>query len=197
MNLRKAFFQPGDQVEVILEWQVGMQAADNVEFGDGFGVARAGGVPDFFQRHGVRAGHVLLAAEGAQAAGGDADIGVIDVPVDVEVSRVTVHAFANVIGQPADCQDVARTIEGERVVDREPLLRHDLVTDRVQADIVGLERAKLFGRRSRHIPNDIAAGTTNHWETRLPPQQQIPGDEEQERHRDQAVHGEKCGVHPA
>ena len=37
--LREALFQAGDQIEVVLERQVGMQAADDVELGDGLGVA--------------------------------------------------------------------------------------------------------------------------------------------------------------
>ena len=100
--LREAFFQAGDEIDVVLERQVGMQAADDVKLGDGFGVTGAGRGPDFLQRHGVRAGNVFLAAEGAQAASGHADVRVVDVAIDVEVGEVAVHPLAHMIGQPAD-----------------------------------------------------------------------------------------------
>jgi hypothetical protein len=69
------------------------------------------------------AGRVLLAAEGAQAARGDANVGVVDVPVDVEVGDVAVHALAHVIGQPADRQNVAGAVERNAVVEAEALPR--------------------------------------------------------------------------
>jgi hypothetical protein len=128
-----------------------MQAADDVELGDRLGVAGRSGVKDLFQRHGVGARRALLAAEGAQAAGRDTDVGVVDVPVDVEVSRVAVQALANMIRQPPDRQDVAGTVERQRIVGREPLLCHDLVVNGSQAGVVGLKRMKLLGAgRIRH-----------------------------------------------
>ena len=89
------------------EMFAGMQSADNVELSDRFGIARGCCVPHFFQRHCVSAGRIFLATKSAQTARRHADIGVVNVPVDVEVGNVAVHPFAHVIRQPTDCQNVA------------------------------------------------------------------------------------------
>ncbi len=72
-----------------------MQAADDVKLGDGFGVSGGCGFEGFFERHGVGAGRVLLAAKGTETAGGHAYVRRIDVAVDVEVGAVAVHALAH------------------------------------------------------------------------------------------------------
>ena len=100
-----------------------------MEFGDRLGVAGGCGLESFFQRHGVGAGRVFLAAEGAEPAGGDADVGRIDVAVDVEVGLVAVHALAHVIGEPSDGEDVAGAIEGKRVLLAEAFAGQHFVFD--------------------------------------------------------------------
>ena len=110
VDLRKALFQSGNQVEKILKRQIRMQSADNVELGNRFGVAGSGRLESFFQRHGVGAGSIFLASKSAQAASGHANIRRIDMAVDVEVRLVAMHPLANPVGQPADGQDVARAI---------------------------------------------------------------------------------------
>ena len=167
VHLREALLQPGDHVGVVLERQFGMQAADDVELGHRLGVAGGRGVPDFFQRHGVSAGRVFLAAEGAEPAGRHANIGVVDVAIDVEVGDVAVHPLAHVVGQPPDGENVARAIERQRVVLRQPLLRHHLVGDGLQACVIGLKRMLLPGlagllRYGGHSFNDNAAWRRNH-----------------------------------
>ena len=129
VHLRKALLEPGNQVDVILERQIGMQSADDVELGDRLGVAGSRGLPDFLQRHGVRAGCVFLAPEGAQAASRHADVGVVDMAVYVEIGSVAVQPLAHVVGQPPDSEDVARAIERHRVIFGETLFGHDLVVD--------------------------------------------------------------------
>ena len=68
-----------------------MQAADDMEFSDGFGIAGRGGFPGLVEGHGVTGGIALFAAEGAELAGSNADVGGIDVAIDVEVSDVAVQ----------------------------------------------------------------------------------------------------------
>ena len=68
VHLGEALFQAPDQVEKIFEGQVGMQAADNMELGYRFGVARGRGLPGFFEGHGVSGGVAFVAAKGAEAA---------------------------------------------------------------------------------------------------------------------------------
>ena len=87
-----------------------MQSADNVKFRDRFGVTRRSRLKCFFERHRIGTRCVFLSTERAQAARRDADIGGINVAIDVEVSLIAVHALANVIGQPADGQNVPGAI---------------------------------------------------------------------------------------
>ena len=89
------------QVFKIFQRQIRMQAADNVKLCHGFRQALSSGGEGFFQRHGVGAGRVFLAAKRAQPARGHAHVGRIDVPVHVEVRDIAVHLFADIVGQPA------------------------------------------------------------------------------------------------
>ena len=139
MHLRKALLQAGAQIEEILKRQIGMQSADDVKFGDRLGVSGSRGFESLFERHGVGAGRVLLASEGAQAAGRHANIRRIDVPVDVEVRLVAVHALAHVVGHPADGENVAGAVEREGIVGVKPLAGKDFVVNRRQPRIVGLK----------------------------------------------------------
>ncbi len=95
-----------DEIEEEFERQIGVQAADDVEFGDGFGVAGGRGLPRLFEGHGVAGGVALFAAEGAELAGRDAHVGGVDVAIDVEVGHVAVQPLAHVVGQPAYGQNI-------------------------------------------------------------------------------------------
>ena len=103
-----------------MKGQVGIRSADNVKFGDGLAVSGSGGFERLIERHGVGAGRIFLAAEGAEAAGGDTDVGGVDVSVDVEIRLVAVHAFANVIGHPAHGENIAGAVESEGIGGVEP-----------------------------------------------------------------------------
>ena len=92
-------------------------------------------MPDFFERHGVRLGIALLLAEGAQLATGDADIGGIDVAVDVEISLIAVEALADLVGQPADAQQIGSAVNGQAVLIGQPLAGVDLGADRLEASV--------------------------------------------------------------
>ena len=116
-----------------------MEAADDVELGDRFGVAGGGGRPGLFERHGVGAGLAFFAAERAQAAGRDADVGGVDVAIDVEVGDVAVESLADEVGEPADGEDVAGLVEGDAVIEGEALTRVDFGGDGEEARVVGLE----------------------------------------------------------
>src|SRR5208337_3023843 len=159
MHLRKALFQAGTEIEEILERQVGMKPANDVEFRDRLGVSASGSCEGFFERHGVGAGRVLLAAKRTEAAGGDADVRGIDVAVYVEIRLVAVEALAHGIRYPADCENVARAIKSQSVVSIEPHSSHDLVMDGREARIIRLKGVGLKGMalaRVRHPFDDIA-----------------------------------------
>jgi hypothetical protein len=105
-TLRKALLEAGDEIEEVFEGQVGMQAADDVKLGDGFGVAGSRSLERLFERHGVAGRGRPSCGRRRTAAGRHADIGGVDVAVDVEVGHVAVQALAHVIGQPADGEKV-------------------------------------------------------------------------------------------
>ena len=100
-----------------------MQAADDVKFGDRFAPALAGAMPDLVERHRVRLGIAHLLAERAQPATGDANVGRIDVAVDVEVRGVAVQPLAHDVGQVAERQDVGGAVQRDAVLERQPLAR--------------------------------------------------------------------------
>ncbi len=111
MDLRKTLLESRNQVEKILEWKIGMQAADNVKLRNGLGVARSCRLESFFQRHGIGARSVLLAAESTQPAGGHAYVGWVQMAVDIEICLVAMHALANMVGHPAYRQNIAGTVK--------------------------------------------------------------------------------------
>ena len=119
-----------------------MQATDDVELGYRLGVSRSGGLEGLFERHGVSAGRIFLAAKGAQAAGGYANIRGIDVAIDVEVGVVAMQALAHLIGQPSHRQDVPGLVEHRPIVGAQALARKDFVADRQQARVVSLESVR-------------------------------------------------------
>src|SRR5580704_2467400 len=139
MHLREALLQAGAEIEEILKWQVGMQSANDVELCDGLTVSGGGGFKSFVKRHGVGAGRIFLAAEGAKAASSNADVGGIDVAVHVEIRLAAMHALPDVVGHPAHGKNVARTVEGKGIVCVEPLTGQDFGVDRLEPRVVGLE----------------------------------------------------------
>ncbi len=154
MHLRKTLLQAGAQIEKILEGQIGMQAADDVKLGDGLGVSRGGSFKSLIERHSVGAGRVSLAAEGAQAAGRYANVGGVDVAIDVEIRLIAMHALTDVIGHPAHSENVAGAVEGKGVRRVEPLTCDHSGVDGLKARVVG-PKWMIFARR-RHRLHDIA-----------------------------------------
>lgn len=139
MHLRKALLEAGDKIEKVLERQVGMQAADNVKLGHSFAVSGCCSLKGLFEGHGIRTGRVLLAPEGAQTTGRNADVGGIDVAIDIEVSAIAVHPFTAVICEPAESQDIGSSVESERVFRAQSLLREHLLVDGSESRVVGLK----------------------------------------------------------
>ncbi len=137
-----------------------MQAADNVELGDGFRIAGGGGFPCLIEGHGVAGRVAFFASEGAQLAGRDAHVGGVDVAIDVEVGHVAMHPLAHMVGQPTHCEHITRAIERQAVVRTEPLLGHHLGGDRLQAGVVRLECVAWAGA---HGLNAHTNDDTGNW----------------------------------
>ena len=98
-----------------------MQAADNVNFRGAFANALRRALVHFFEGEGVSAGGSGIAAESAELAMGHTNVRGIDVAVDVVISDVAVALFADVIGQPADGEQIGRFVESDAVVEGQAL----------------------------------------------------------------------------
>ena len=70
-------------------------------------------------------------------------------PIDVEVSLVPMHPLPNPVSQPTHRQNVARPIKRKRVALVQALAGEDLILDREQARVVGLECVRV-----RHLFNN-------------------------------------------
>src|SRR3984957_9143784 len=151
MDLRKTPLQAGNQIEKILKRKIGMQAAHNVKLCDRFAVTRCRGFERFIKRHGVCARRVFLFPEGTEPAGSYADIGGIQMAIDVEVGLVTVQALTHGVCHPADSENITGAVEGEGIVVAQTLVGEDLLMNRPQAWIVSLEGMKL-----EHLVDDTA-----------------------------------------
>jgi hypothetical protein len=70
--------------------------------------------------------------------------------INVEVSLVAMHPFANPVSQPTHGQDVARPIKDKRIALVQAPARKNFIFDRKEARIVSLECVGLKWVRSRH-----------------------------------------------
>src|SRR5579863_3385766 len=107
-----------------------------MEFRGAFAQTLFGALPDLFEGKSVSAGRLRTAAEGAEFAMRHANVGGIDVPIDVEVADVAVALFAGVIRQPAQGQQVGRAIKSDAVFKAEPFAGKDFCGDGFEARIV-------------------------------------------------------------
>ena len=152
MHLGVALLQPAHQLLEVLERQIGIEPAHDVELRHRLGQPSARRRPRLLQRHGVGAGRALPAPEGAQPAACHAHVGGIDVPVHVEVGDVAVHPLAHGVGHPSHGQDVRAAIERHAIVEAEPLTRLHPGRNRAQPRVAGLEampRPLFRARRPR------------------------------------------------
>src|ERR1700726_1007058 len=133
-----------------------MQAADDVELRNCFAIAGGSRLKGFFERHRICAGCVFLAAKGAEAAGGHANIRRIDGAIDVEVRFVAMHPLTHRIRQPANGEDVWGAIQRERVVSIQAFMGEDFVSDGIKPGIVTLKSVALAWVRAGHYLDHTA-----------------------------------------
>src|SRR5882672_131888 len=110
-----------------------MQAADDVKFGCAFADALVGALINFVEGVSVGAGRVRIAAERAELTVGNADVGRIDVTIDVVVGDVAVFLLADIIGEPADGEKVGRAIKLDAFVEGKAFAGADFVRDGFQS----------------------------------------------------------------
>src|SRR6266403_1311176 len=101
-----ALLQPANHFQEVPERQIGMQTANDVELRRAFANALFGALIDFFESEGISAGRIRIAAKRTKFAVRYADVGRIDVTIDVEVGDVAVFFLANVIGEPSDGEKI-------------------------------------------------------------------------------------------
>src|SRR5439155_9002590 len=147
VHLRKTLLQAAQHLAVPVERQLGMQTAHDVEFGDGFGPTLARDMPNLIERHGVRFRVFGSLSEGAQPATGYADVGGIDVPVDVEIGGGAMQTLAHQIRHVPQRENVRGLIERHAVVIGQARASLDFLEDRTQTRIFD-ERLHGYARRS-------------------------------------------------
>ena len=122
MDLGTDPLEAAQQLRVVLERQIGMQAVDDVDFGQRLAGALAQLVPRLFERHRVRAGVAgPQPRERAEQAAGDADVGRFEPDVEVVVRARAVAALALAIGQPSQRQRIGTLEQPHAVLERQPL----------------------------------------------------------------------------
>ncbi len=92
----------GEHVGVVGEWEPGMESADDVDFGGAVLLGIACFICDFFYGEFVSAIIIFFTVEGTELAGEGADIGVVEVFIDVVVGDVAVETAADLVGEGAD-----------------------------------------------------------------------------------------------
>ncbi len=154
---RAALLEAAHHVQEIFEGQIGMQAADHVKFGGSFAHALFGALPDFFEGEGVGAGRVGIAAEGAEFAMGHANVGGIDVAIDVEVADVAVALLANVVREPAEGEQVGRAVERQAVGGVQALAGQDLRGDGLEPRVVNHQIVCQIRHLCLRFPSSVTA----------------------------------------
>ena len=130
MNAGTDALEAAQQVRVVAERQIRVQAVDDVEFGQRLVRALTQLVPRLLERHRVRLGHPgLQPRERAEQAARLADVGRLETQVVVEVGARAVALLALAVRQPADGQQIGRVEQADAVLEREPFAGLQLVVD--------------------------------------------------------------------
>ena len=127
-----------DDVQIPLVGQLMVQAADDVQLGGAAALGLGGAVQDLLVGHHVALGALQVGPESAEGAAIDADVGRVEVRVDVVIGEVAVLALADEVGQLAEREQVGLLVEKDAVVERQPLARLDLGAD-VGQSCIGVE----------------------------------------------------------
>ena len=136
MDCRTNPFEPAQQLRVIAERQVGVQAIDDVNFGERLIGALSKLAPGLVERHGVRVWIARLqAGERAEQAAGDADVGGFDADVEIVVGASGVPPLALPIREPADREKIGTLEQPPPVAERQALARIELVGDIEEAGV--------------------------------------------------------------
>ena len=130
VNVRADALEAAQQLGVVVERQIGMQAVDDVDFGERLVRALPQLVPRLLERHRVRAGVARLQPrERAEQAARDADVGRLEADVVVVEGAAAVPLLALAVREPADGQQIGASNRRHAVVESQPLAGVELVGD--------------------------------------------------------------------
>ena len=123
--------QAPEHVEVVRQLELGVQAADDVEFTRWIFARRIGLREDFLEAAGVRAVFFRHAGKRTKHAGvaQNADVGRIDVLIGGEVDALAVVPPIGEIGKTADREQVGRSKKRETILARETFAAFDLCSN--------------------------------------------------------------------
>ena len=126
VGLRARLFHGSQHVEVILVWQLGIDAAHHVDLGDRHIGVLAHSFGHLLRRQHVAPLVVRLHVKGAELAQLVAHVGVVDVLVAHVVRRVAVTRLAHEVGQVTQRRQIITGVEAHTVVGTQTLSVDDL-----------------------------------------------------------------------
>ena len=85
--------------------------------------------------HDVALGAFQVGPEGAEGAAIDADIGRVEMRVDVVIGEVAVLALAHQVGQLAECEQIGVLVEEDAVVEGQAVAGFDFFADDGQTSV--------------------------------------------------------------
>ena len=121
-----------EHLQKIVEAEVGVDAADDVDFGGALLVCLAGHSDDGGNVVGVFALFAVPAFEAAEFAIEFADVGVVDMAVEAIVDVAAPAGEGLLLGKSADAEEIVGFIEGQAVVEVEPFGAGELFFDAVE-----------------------------------------------------------------
>jgi hypothetical protein len=131
MQMRKLAFQSAKQIGVILERQFRIQTADNMQFRRAFRNGVSGNIDAFVNRMRVCALLPGAFVKPAKFTIGDADVRVIEMPVDVKISRPPVLFPPHKIGEFAERVQIVGFIQRDAFFKVKTLARLDFSGDKI------------------------------------------------------------------
>ena len=126
LTFGSAAFSSRSTLRVVPPGQRRVQAVDDVQLGELLVLHLLGLADRLVDAHRVRVLLARLALERAVRAAGRADVGQVEVPVDVEHHPVAVHLGAPVVRQPAEPGQIVAGVQRVAVRAGQPLARVDL-----------------------------------------------------------------------
>jgi hypothetical protein len=122
VNLRTNSLKAAQQLRVVSERQIRIEAVDDVQFGKRLVGTASKLVPRLLERHRVGRGiRRLKARERAEQAARDADVGRLETQVVVEVGARAVALLALAVRQRSDGKQIGCVEQRHAVLEREAL----------------------------------------------------------------------------